>query len=1656
MSKLINKSIIKAMTIGISAVMTFSSVNLGAFAGEDIPGGAPDNNNGNTEPITDGSEVQTQSGIMQALDKAGEVKDLVSNDSKENPGVVQLVDEVVAAAEKKEIKEDTKDLVDGIKEVVDTDGNNSKDIVEDVDEFDDIVDENGDIVKEGSIAAMDDELSEAELGELTEDVAEAVNEMNDPSLEGVIAATEKVLDEKIGTTENEDGTVNEEKSELKETVASADGAAQQINSLVEAADFDALAEQVKRIIAAANQKIANATTVEEAEAAAKEASDAVAGFTSTLEEFTKEGGDYATLTEQYKSAVERSNKLNDLYDALKSQLSTAVERFNALQATASGDAETAKQEIEDLETAVNKLKEKAEAAKDQELTDAQLIVGELEKDINENSKRSWTDKNGKGLRDLCMLIVDNYIIPEVLNGEKVSSEEYHSHKNQGNYEGDNQFNGSSKSDVLDNYEVTYKYTDENGEEQFKTIRIGYKAAKGNNLSNYGGIVIFEKTEHTVVSGTDLTEDELATLDTENGYVEKTINDVDYIITKNADGVIESYKVSDFQTTVNQVSDSDTTEGNVRTVVEVDEDTKNTSYTYGEDGELVKTVTADVTTTTYTTNSLNVAAHANTLVDSATSKETFVNAINGLINGLKESQEDKTITLKVGETTVTLTKDSQNISVNDDLTVYGYNEGVTTTDTDSDIPASEVTYGTEDLAKAAYVTAINAILNGLTAEQSIKIGDVTYTNASERLAETDSDEKFAAYGYTKASRVSEEAANIAAVASEKATEVAAKSAYVTVINGILNTLTDEQSIKIGNVTYTNKSPRLALTDSAEKFAAYGYTKASNTTNSDASISASAKDQATEAAAKQAYVTAINGILNTLTDEQSIKIGDVTYTNASKRLEITDSDETFAAYGYKKASDVVKEDKSGDASAKDKATEADAKEAYVEALNAILSKLTDEQSITINDHELKKSDVAAKTVTVDNCGDYGYKVTTKNDNVRAVFDGYYVDGKFSQTVILKHETRETDSLLIEPATDIVVNPSSETEARRECEEAGEDWIDDQKDSSRKIIKTSNEVLGADSETRHFNYSVFGKTIASAEGQEWTAYGVATFEYAPIKEKTIEYSNIAKLFGASKQEEIKEEVRNQLIEAGAEIIEFTGWDWKAFKATFRYIETKDCIAENIYLDVAEDATDEAINAALADALKTETNGVYSATYDSKIRKTHDENYTTYGYDTITYKLNTNKYGYGTATITEYTDTYGYSKADITKYTNLYGYELADITKTTKTYGYAQVDGNETTKVVNQENGKTILEEKNSVNGVAATTEYRNENWYSGNVLLAEYDNGSYTTDTYSGETNKQGKAVAKKVTLTAEDKQRTADFRAWADAAIKVLEYGELAEKAGVALDKIGSAKTEIGNLQEQIDGLKKSLKQYKLAVISGDITKAEEALEAAQGYDFTDLLDSINDALKEKTADLTKVVEDDTNTDDQNTQTDEGEATRTSDNQQGTDDGTATDDNTATNDGVADDNAADYENADDGNADGGNADGGAANDDAAGNDGAVAGGNVGGGAAGGNDGAAVDDNNGAADGNGDNVTIENENAALAEGIGDADGNANEGGAGKDSVTIGNEDSALAEGIDTVQTHRKWNWWWLLVVAALTGGTTYGIIKGNRRKKEKANGDSDKKEI
>ncbi|MBR6303975.1 MAG: hypothetical protein IKR35_09000, partial [Lachnospiraceae bacterium] len=81
MSKLINKNIIKAMTIGISAVMATSSMNLSAFAA-----------NEGTEPeakettATQGEEALTKSALTETLENMGKVvedKKVVDNELKD-------------------------------------------------------------------------------------------------------------------------------------------------------------------------------------------------------------------------------------------------------------------------------------------------------------------------------------------------------------------------------------------------------------------------------------------------------------------------------------------------------------------------------------------------------------------------------------------------------------------------------------------------------------------------------------------------------------------------------------------------------------------------------------------------------------------------------------------------------------------------------------------------------------------------------------------------------------------------------------------------------------------------------------------------------------------------------------------------------------------------------------------------------------------------------------------------------------------------------------------------------------------------------------------------------------------------------------------------------------------------------------------------------------------------------------------------------------------------------------------------------------------------------------------------------------------------------------------------------------------------------------
>ncbi len=1607
MKKLINKNIIKAMTIGISALMVANSMNLTAFAGTDDVDTQPEGGTGDNTTTTTTPE-NTQSALSLALDDAGTVKTEVGtataladdavkfaeNNIPSGEGAAEydntvageaedLKDELdnagkddVQSTENTENKDDeaegadtADDTSDAENKDDDADGADTADDTSDAENKDDDADGTSDADntddETGSAADAEDKSNgKADADEYAEDVETALKELDaqDTIISGAVSNLETAVDDANAEVEKGDQAVKDAEKALG------------IDDKSEKSIADVI-DDTNKVIDEAQQNIDGSESEEEAQGYYEGAESAV-NAASELVDKAREDFDVAKQNrEDAKTAydnklieIENLNKqLNGYDDEDGNHVAGAYDNYDALKGQADADAVAAEEELDRLAKEAEELKNAAIAAEDKYNDAGYAWIAAKEAEIAAKIKNETDPDWKEDYRELAKAIMEFDYVPRVLNGTDAKVEwKDNPDYDPVNVKGKNYYYEDGSYDSVGNalkYGVL-TYTDKDGQTQ--TMLINWKTADANNWKTNAdrpGIVIFEKEAHVSVDGKDLTADDLTTLNN-GGEVERTIDGVDYVIKKNAAGVIESYKASGFQTVEGTVvTDSDNTVTNedgstVQTIVDVDETSENTSYSY-DDGKFVKTVTADVTTTTYTTNSLSVAAHENSLATSVNSKEAFVEAINGLIDGLKASQEDKTITLKVGDTTVTFNKESQNISVNDDLTVYGYTERVTTTDTDSDIAASEINIATEDLAKEAYVDAINAILDGLTAEQSITI---------------------------------------------------------------------------------------------------------------------------------------NG--------KELKKADV----ANKTVTV----DNCGDYGYVKAPDVDEDDASIDASAKDKATEPEAKQAYVDALNAILDGLTAEQSITINGKELKKADVANKTVTVDNCGDYGYAKTTKDDN--EAFDGYSVNGKFCPTVKVSKTIEVTDS--------IAWFGSSKKGAIEEWGDDADKWINDYKDDDNK--KVLNDSIDKDLKEDGITYK---DTIV---GKEWSAKGTVSLEYVKYKYEEINFSNIVDLFSDS-QEKIKKEVEQRLKNEGKEDISFSSWDWKLFKATFKFIDPSESEAKEIYLEVAEDATDEEINAALANALKTETNGVYSAGYTSKTRVTH--NYTTYGYDAITYKLNTNIYGYGETAFTQKTNLYGYGETAFTQKTNLYGYEEVDATKKTDTFGYAKVDYDETTTAVKQENGKTILVQNNSEVNATAKTEYRNDKWFGGDILLAEYDykNNEYKTFVTNSNNKKDYKPVTVNATLND-------GFRENVEAAAtKAANYIILSGKAQAAKEAAETAKKDMETLRQQIAEL---YPQYANVILEdigelpveemtaedlhilkqfeADLSKAQEILEKAEEDRDTlyERLGELETQLGDKVEDLNK-VDDNTNTDDNTTDDNNGGTTDDNKGSDGNNGGSDKDvvDNTNKSDDSNAGKVVDIENEetplDDGSAitdDNGTADDGAgAADDGAGtaddgagaaDDGAGAADALDGGADAGDAGAAVDDGavvdggagvDGGAPviGGGANLFVAPGAPAAVDGDGAADGGAvvDDGGAavddngGADVITeeIGDQEAALAgtipedekkiydiiddptalaELIEEPGVHIGW-YWWILIIAAL-GATGYALYRKYKKNKaeEAAGGKKSKK--
>jgi len=368
------------------------------------------------------------------------------------------------------------------------------------------------------------------------------------SLKDAESAVESA-DTKLGVAEANDKLSDAELNKAADAAANAGQTAADAKDAMQAAQ-DKVNGQIENIKDAASITDANAayeevkTTVDQAQA-----------------DFDAKLGEYNTAKTAYEEAAQKVADYEKAYEA-------AINSADANAEAAAAELATAKANAEALATAL----EAAKAAVD---TSA---AGALDIAKQENTTQTDNGLNWKNEDQLFISIMKNYYLPEV---QKITADDIKVVRRQG-----------EDNNTKNYFEVTY--TDENGNKQTKF----YNYVMDDKQTSKDNIVIFEKRIEEVnwktaqetnpdqyVKGNG---DTITVSEVEKGLKDGTIIAVDGKKVIKNDGT-ESIIISD--------NNQKTETGEVDT--DVNEATEKESWSLDENGNLIKTVTADVTTITYT-------------------------------------------------------------------------------------------------------------------------------------------------------------------------------------------------------------------------------------------------------------------------------------------------------------------------------------------------------------------------------------------------------------------------------------------------------------------------------------------------------------------------------------------------------------------------------------------------------------------------------------------------------------------------------------------------------------------------------------------------------------------------------------------------------------------------------------------------------------------------------------------------------------------------------------------------------------------------------------------------------------------------------------------------------------------------------------------------
>ena len=402
------------------------------------------------------------------------------------------------------------------------------------------------------VAAGD--VKDVEGKDLSQDILDANAKVEDKtvedgsSLKDAESAVENA-DTALGVAEANDKLSDAELNKAADAAANAGQTAADAKDAMQAAQ-NKVNGQIENIKGAASITDANAayeevkTTVDQAQA-----------------DFDAKLGEYNTAKTAYEEAAQKVADYEKAYEE-------AVNSADANAAAAAAELEAAKTNAEALAKAL-------EAAKGAVDTSA---AGALDIADKETLTQGDNGLNWKNEDQLFISIMQNYYLPEV---QKITADDIKVVRRQG-----------EDNNTKNYFEVTY--TDENGNKQTKF----YNYVMDDKQTSKDNIVIFEKRieevnwktaqetnpdQYVKENGDTITVSEV-----EKGLKDGTIIAVDGKKVIKNDGT-ESIIISD--------NNQKTENGEVDT--DVNEATEKESWKLDENGNLIKTVTADVTTITYT-------------------------------------------------------------------------------------------------------------------------------------------------------------------------------------------------------------------------------------------------------------------------------------------------------------------------------------------------------------------------------------------------------------------------------------------------------------------------------------------------------------------------------------------------------------------------------------------------------------------------------------------------------------------------------------------------------------------------------------------------------------------------------------------------------------------------------------------------------------------------------------------------------------------------------------------------------------------------------------------------------------------------------------------------------------------------------------------------